>query len=132
MPRPLKPRDPETGEMVEDDVPPGENGTKPTKHGLERVNLSTKLARERHRRLLLQNEKLRSEMAARQGGLVPLETIQRQVIAANHVVKSRLLSLPDRLAGDLSVMTNPAAIRTLLREAIMTELNELAYEHGTT
>jgi hypothetical protein len=27
-------------------------------------------------------------------------------------------------------MTNPAAILTLLRQAIMTELSELAYEHG--
>jgi hypothetical protein len=131
MPRALKPRD-ATGEMIEADDQTAEAEPKPPKHGHERMGLSVKLAKERHTRLVLQNQKLRAEQRAREGGLVELAAIQRTVLQANATVKTHLLTLPGRLAGDLSTMTDPFAIRALLKKAITEALNELAYEHGAT
>ena len=51
-----------------------------------------------------------------------------EVLAANHIVKQQLLTIPERIAGDLSVMTDPQAIRQMLRESIINALHELAYE----
>jgi hypothetical protein len=93
-------------------------------------SVTVQLSEERLKRLVAQNEKLQLELKAHRGDMVDKDVFQRQVIAANHVVKQQLLALPDRLAGDLSVMTDAKAIRERLRKTITEALNELAYEPG--
>jgi hypothetical protein len=127
MPQLRKPRDVETGEIVEDEAE-SEAEPKPSKHGPERKKISLRTAEERYKRLRLQNKKLAHEMQRMQGEWVPLEQIKRQVLACNALVKNALLAIPDRLATELSVMSDPRAIRQRLRTELVTVLNGLAYE----
>jgi hypothetical protein len=92
--------------------------------------LGIRLANERLKRLKVQNQKLALDMRAREGNLVDREEFMRQVLACNATMKNQLLALPDRVAGELAVMTDPHAIRNRLRTSIIETLNELAYEHG--
>jgi hypothetical protein len=114
--------------MVGEPAEPGSVGSAHQSKAEKAVSI--RLAEARLKRLEAQNQKLALEMRAKQGNLVELDVIKRQVLAANHTVKNQLLALPNRLAGDLSVTTDPRAIREMLRRSIIETLNELAYEHG--
>jgi hypothetical protein len=89
---------------------------------------TTKITEERLKRLRHQNAKLSIEVKRLRGQLAPVEEVKRAVLAANTVVKQRLLALPSKLALQLSLLTNPAEIEALLREQLTDTINELAYE----
>ena len=129
----VRPKDEETGEPVlsEDSEPtpaqtPGTTG----KASKEEKALYIQKAEQTVRWNQLKIEKAEKELQLKLGTLVELAVIKRQVLAANYTVKNQLLALPDRLAGELAVMTDPHAIRNRLRTSIIETLNELAYEHG--
>jgi hypothetical protein len=91
----------------------------------------------RHRivRVRRQNEKLRLDLQKIKGEWVPLEKIQREVLAANAVVKSQFLALGPRLAPALALVSDPQEISRLLGVEVEKICNDLAYgvpaEDGT-
>ena len=102
----------------------------PNKDSKEVKATTTKIAEERLKRLRHQNSKLSLEVRKLKGQLAPIEELKREVLAANQVVKQKLLSLPTRLAPPLAGNSNPAEIEALIREAITDAVNELCYEQS--
>lgn len=129
MPRPKKkPRDPETGETVEDiggDAGDHENVPRPDKMGKARKALSVKLAEARLKRLNAQNKKLALDYKSKTGGLVSLEVIMREVLAANVSVKNQVLAVIERA-------NLPRESKLALRQEMIRALNDLAYERSCT
>lgn len=91
--------------------------------------LTTSTSEERLKRLVKQNEKLDLEIGKTKGELVELEQVRRYVFQCNSIVRTRFLSLPDKLAPRLVGLPIAKAAQEL-REAITSCLNELAYETG--
>lgn len=124
MPRAVKPRDPETGEKIED----GEQQLGPQgsdKRSKANKAVSLRIAEERLKRLRKQNKKIDLDIQSRSGGLVDYETIKRQVIQANLSVKQQVLAVIERanLARETKID---------LKQQLTQALNDLAYERTET
>lgn len=70
--------------------------------------------------------KLRLENDAREGRLVPIEQVRREAFESSRTVRDALLTVPDRLAGDLAADTDPAVIWRKLDAAIRQGLESAA------
>jgi hypothetical protein len=60
------------------------------------------------------------------GALVDADQVRRDGYAAGKLVQSKMLAIPDRLAGQLAGMTDVAAIKRVLVDEIRYALSEVA------
>lgn len=70
--------------------------------------------------------KLRLENDAREGRLVSIDKVRREVFEGSRAVRDALLNIPDRLAGELAAETDPAVVWRKLDAAIRQGLNSAA------
>lgn len=83
--------------------------------------VSLRLSEERLRWQRIKNEKAEMELKAKQGSMVYLDDIKREVLAANNIVKQQVLAVIERA-------NLPRDVRLALRREMITVLKELAYE----
>ena len=74
-------------------------------------------------RLKLQNRALQADYFARVGALVPLAAVSQRIAERNAELKTRLLSIPGRIARDLLNLTSPGEASRIVNDAIVDALN---------
>ncbi|MCG9891105.1 MAG: hypothetical protein MH252_08520 [Thermosynechococcaceae cyanobacterium MS004] len=92
----------------------------------KQVAFEDELYAEKIRLTQAQADKLELEIAEKAGELVAVDQVLQVWGQAIGVCRSRLLSIPPRLAVDLSSVTDPRQCQKLLYEAICEATDELA------
>jgi hypothetical protein len=98
-----------------------------TKTATEQPSTLEKIRVQRLTKYKHQNSKLAIEVTKLKGQVGDVETIKREVLAANATVKQQLLALPYRLNDTLASTNEPREVARLLTQAIVEALNDLAY-----
>lgn len=99
----------------------------PNKDSKEVKATTTKIAKERLRRLRHQNAKLALEVKKLKGQVGDVDKHRREVLSANSVVKQQVLAVPIRVGPQLGLTREQVEG---IRQALVECLNDLAYSEA--
>lgn len=107
---------------------PGPRGSKlyEIKPALRAVFEQKDVAKERARLLKAQADKAELDLKERQGELVSIEDVVKDVASEYTILRQRLLSIPNKLAMPLSSVTQPHEVQQILQAEIVELLTELS------
>lgn len=74
----------------------------------------------------LQAQKLQMELDKERGLLISRAEVNDQLFTASRALREVLLSLPERLSGELAMLDDPAAVQAYLDKAINSALSAIA------
>ena len=84
-------------------------------------------AKELGRLIMLQDLRLKTAKADEaEGKVVPVDEVSRAVYEAARIMRDGLLGIPARVASPLAAMDDPHAVRTMLEEEIVRQLEGLS------
>ena len=81
---------------------------------------------ERTRLTRARANKVELEVSEKSKELIPLETVEREWFKIASAIKNRLLSIPNALAPELSLLSDASEIEDVLTKAIDDALSELS------